>query len=90
MTRFAGTRQPRIALKRGKSTSASPRPTPSSWVPARAGLLAVVIGGVGFGAGVAFNKSSGHDINYSRASKFPAPKYGTAKDMQAVSPNQHP
>jgi D-lactate dehydrogenase (cytochrome) len=46
--------------------------------------LALAIGGAGFAAGIAYNKSSGQDINYSRASKFPAPNYGSVKDMQAV------
>jgi D-lactate dehydrogenase (cytochrome) len=83
-TRFTSARKSRVIFRRGKGTSALPKPATSPWSPARAGFLALAIGGAGFAAGIAYNKSSGQDINYSRASKFPAPNYGSVKDMQAV------
>jgi D-lactate dehydrogenase (cytochrome) len=84
-TRFTSARKSRVIFRRGKGTSALPKPaTLSWWSPARVGFLALTIGGAGFAAGIAYNKSSGQDINYSRASKFPAPNYGSIKDMQAV------
>jgi D-lactate dehydrogenase (cytochrome) len=83
-TRFTSARKSRVIFRRGKGTSAVPKLAALSWSPARAGFLALATGGAGFAAGIAYNKSSGQDINYSRTSKFPAPNYGSIKDMQAV------
>ncbi len=83
--RFSATRSSRNVFKRANSNSATPRlPSSSSWSPLRAGILALALSGVGFAAGIVYTKSSGQDINYSRALKFSAPKYGTTKDMQTV------
>jgi D-lactate dehydrogenase (cytochrome) len=51
-------------------------------------LLAVAIGGTAFAAGIAYNKSSRQDVDYSRSNKFSAPKYGSVKDMQIVGNSQ--
>lgn len=69
-----------------KSQNAASSTSPaSSWSSSRVLLLSAVIGGAAFTGGVAFNKSSTSNVDYSRISKFPAPKYGSFKDMQTVS-----
>jgi D-lactate dehydrogenase (cytochrome) len=88
-TRLARAGTSRVVFRRRNSTSASPRPSTSSWSPTQVVLLTLAIGGAGFAAGIAYNKPNHHDTNYSRACKFPAPEYGRIKDMQAVRANQH-
>jgi len=46
--------------------------------------IAITIGGIAFAAGIAYDKSTTPDINYSRASKFRVPQYGSIKDMETV------
>lgn len=68
-----------------KSQNAASSTSPaSSWSSSRVLLLSAVIGGAAFTGGVAFNKSSTSNVDYSRISKFPAPKYGSFKDMQTA------
>lgn len=87
-TSFFAAGNPRIVLKRENSTSAVSRTAISSRSSAQTALIAVAIGGIGFAAGIAYNKSAGYDANYSRAFEFSVPKYGNFKQMDTVRDNE--
>jgi len=85
-SRFLSARKSGYIMWWGKSISTSQwlRTSISPWSSIRVGSLAVAIGVTAFAAGIAYNKSTSKDINYSRAFKFIAPKYGNVKDMETV------